>query len=284
MTPNSNLSPLPIYDTLNEQYHNRPYSYGEVICLIADSRRILPFQSPIDLTSISITTVELISKDQATTIDITTSIVTAGLSIKAFTDYNLLIFPSITQLSITIAPGQWYLKYTFNDDIKYSEVFTSIVAPEDTYIKIIYWGEVNIEYKGGEIDYNDDYKNYIYVDSYIGKPEYPLLEELDNRDGYTYIKHQISEKRFQFEFICAEYMADALRILNLHDHIQINLPDGRIYDVENALVTPKWDEVGYKAIETIEFDVGDTIIKKIGYGVKRGDYNDDYNNDYSNES
>lgn len=58
---------------------------------------------------------------------------------------------------------------------------------------------------------------------------------------------------------------------------------GRKYDCDTFLITPKWQTQGNLASVECEFDCA-TVVKKIGRGVippeTKGDYNNDFNNDY----
>lgn len=206
-----------------------------------------------------------------------------NLSVKTFNDYDLLINNSVFIFPTLVLPaGKYYIKIEDSLNTWYSEVFT-VVDDLSQYLKLEYWDSDSIAYSGGHIDYNNPFKNYCYLQTEIGKPEYPFEEEAQQRDGYIFIEKQISEKKYKFEFLAPEYLCDALRIVRMHDFINIYFR-GKKYSVENIIFDPKWREQGNLAVMEVEFEC-DTIIKKIGRGIipsGNGDFNNDYNSDYDN--
>ena len=77
---------------------------------------------------------------------------------------------------------------------------------------------------------------------------------------------------------------DALRIVRMHDHIEVR-SKGQIYDVETIIINPKWKDQGDLASVEAEFECN-TVIKKIGKSIVSsggsGDFNTDFNNDFNN--
>jgi hypothetical protein len=90
------------------------------------------------------------------------------------------------------------------------------------------------------------------------------------------------KKKYKFEFIAPEYLCDAIRIVRMHDFVNIYFK-GKKYSVENIIFDPKWREQGNLAVVETEFEC-DTIVKKIGRGITfaESDYNNDFNNDFNN--
>ena len=283
MIPNNNLNILPFYNSIDEQNHRKDYAYGDVYKLITERTKLLPFQINREhLASAPITTAILYELKTGDSQDILTEINGAGLNIKEFTDYDLIINPSALIFpTLTITPGQYYIEIGDGTNTWYSEVFT-VVTDVSSFLKLKYYDIGNIEYTGGHIDYTAPFKNYLYIQTEIGKPEYPFEEEAQKRDGFTFVEKQVSEKKYKFEFLAPEYLCDALRIVRMHDIIYIYFK-GQTYRVENIILEPKWQEQGNLAIIEVEFEC-DTIVKKIGKGIipTGGEYNDDYNNDFNN--
>ena len=74
-----------------------------------------------------------------------------------------------------------------------------------------------------------------------------------------------------------------MRIIRMSDYVNVYF-DGRTYDCDTFLITPKWQTQGDIASVETEFECA-TVIKKIGKGValnNNGDYNGDFNEDFKN--
>lgn len=285
MIPNNNLNILPFYSSLDEQDHRKFYAYGHIYTLIAPNNKLLPFQINREHIANAVSSVTIIDVETGATTNILSELTSAGLNIKEFISdgYDLIINPSALIFpSLVLADGKYYLQISDGINTWYSEIFT-VVTDLSKYLKLEYWDSENIAYSGGHVDYSSPFKNYCYLQTEIGKPEYPFEEEAQQRDGYIFIEKQISEKKYKFEFIAPEYLCDALRIVRMHDFVNI-YSKGKKYSVENIIFDPKWREQGNLAVMEVEFEC-DTIIKKIGRGVapsQQGDFNNDYNNDYDN--
>lgn len=285
MIPNNNLNILPFYSSLDEQDHRKFYAYGHIYTLISPNSKLLPFQINRETRANSITVARLWNLETGTFIDILSELNASGLNIKQFASdgYDLIINPSAMIFpSLQIDAGKYYVQIADGIDNWYSEVFT-VVTDLNKYLRLEYWDSANIAYTGGHVDYSAPFRNYCYLQTEIGKPEYPFEEEAQQRDGFIFIEKQISEKKYKFEFLAPEYLCDALRIVRMHDFINIYF-QGKKYSVENIIFDPKWREQGNLAVMEVEFEC-DTIIKKIGRGItpsQNGDFNNDYNNDFDN--
>lgn len=285
MIQNDNLNILPFYSSIDEQNHRKAYAYGNVFQLISEKTKLLPFQINRTHRNNAINVARLYSFENGSYINILSELNAAGLSIKSFSadgydliiNYSALIFPTLV-----IEAGQYYVQLSDGVDTWYSDVFT-VVNDVSPYLKLKYYDIGNLYYNGGHIDYAAPFKNYVYLQTEIGKPEYPFEETVQERDGYTFVEKQISEKKYKFEFACPEYLADALRVVRMHDVIYIYFRN-KSYKVDNIIIEPKWQEQGDLAIVKVEFEC-DTVIKKVGKGTipqDTGDFNDDYNDDYDN--
>lgn len=286
MIPNNNLNILPFYSSLSEQNHRKFYAYNEVYPLITRSGNLLPFQiNRPHSASTPITVFKLIELGTGSETDILREVNGAGLVIKEYSaeGYDLIINPAALIFpNLTMTQGEYYVEVSDGTNTWFSEVFT-VVNNLSEYLKIEYWDRDAIAYYGGHIDYTAPYKNYCFVNSEIGKPEYPFKEDAQNRDGYIFIEKQISEKKYKFEFLAAEFLCDALRVVRMHDFINIHFK-GKTYKVENIIFEPKWKEQGNLAVMEVEFEC-DTIVKKIGKGIiqtNAGDFNNDFNDDFNN--
>lgn len=283
MTPNNNLFPLPWYDSVERQNHRREYAFGNIYQLITPDRRLLPFQIRRDTRSADITKFLLRDIQGKLISDITSQIKETGLHIKRFKadGYDLIIYPGNLPMAITTPEGLYYAEITDGTQTWYSEVY-NVVRIVDNYLMIEWWDDEPLYYEGGHIDYDGEkYKNRIYLQTQVGKPEYTFEEDGEDRDGFFYPEKQISEKTYKFNFIAPEYLCDAMRIIRMSDHVEIT-SRGEKYVADSFLITPEWRQQGDLAAVEAEFET-DTVIKKIGRGYlarNAGDFNNDFNNDF----
>ncbi len=282
MTPNNNYNILPFYSTIAEQNHRKWYAYGNIYTLISPNYKLLPFQIVRPHSTAPLTLGVLYKLGLSIGTNLLTEFNFAGLHITPFTTegYDLIINDSVLAFpdGLLLAPGHYYVELTDGTNVWYSEVFT-VVNDLTPFMKLEYWDPAKISYAGGHIDYTAPYKNYLYIQTEIGKPEYPFEETAQTRDGHIFVEKQISEKKYIFKFIAPEYLCDALRLVRMHSHITIYFQNKQ-YSVESIIFDPKWQEQGDLAAMDVEFRC-DTVVKKIGRGLTYSDAGGDFNHDYS---
>lgn len=285
MTPNNNLFPLPWYDSLERQNHRRDYAFGNVFPLITPDRKLLPFQIRRNTRSNGITKLILRNLQGQQIADIRSQMIETGLHVKRFQSegYDLIIYTGNLPMAITTHEGLYYAEMSDGVQTWYSEVF-DIVRTVDEYMMIEWWDEQPLYYEGGHIEYDGaKYKNRVYLQTQVGKPEYNFEEDGEDRDGYFFPEKQVSEKVYKFTFLAPEYLCDAMRIIRMSDHVEIT-SRGEKYNADSFLITPEWQQQGDLAAVEAEFET-DTVIKKIGRAQAvtiKGDFNSDYNDDYLN--
>lgn len=282
MIPNNNLSVLPFYKSSGRQNHRKDYAQGEVFPLITPDRKILPFQIIRNHRANGITQVLLKNFDGSTHLDITSQMLSTGLVIKEYSSfyYDIISYDGVLPMPIMTPEGRYYIEVSDGVERVYSDVFT-IVRNLSDYLKITYWDNESLLFDGGRIDFSAGFKYSIYLPTELGRPEYPFSEEVEDRDGFSFVEKQVSEKTFKFNFIAPEYLCDAMRIIRMVDNVEIT-NKGDTYDADSFLITPKWLEGGYLASVEAEFQCN-TIVKKIGQGytaASLGDFNNDFNNDF----
>lgn len=283
MIPNNNLSVLPFYTDISKQNHRKDYAFGEVFPLLTPDRSVLPFQFIRATKGNAISYVRLKKLDGSTFLTITSQMLETGLSINRYESlgYDVIMYRGILPMTITTPEGQYYVEIS-DGSIYYSDVFT-IVRKLDDCLKIEYRDLESLVFENGRIDYTNAFKFNVYLQTQLGRPDYPFEEQVEDRDGETFVEKQISEKTFKFNFLAPEYLCDAMRIIRMSDDVTVR-NKGDVYDVDNFLITPKWQDGGYLAAVETEFQCN-TILKKIGVGLIEqglGDYNNDYNNDFNN--
>ena len=244
---------------------------------------LLPFQVVISKGT-SISWARLYDFNTEKYIDITDSMKENGLTIKSFTDFNLLKYPGTLPIVEIKHEGLYYLAINISDlGTIYSDIFTVTNRVSD-YLLIEYSNSYNFELKNGIVDFSDNFAFKCYLNTQIGKPEYDFEEEATERMGYTFIESQVSKKIYKFTFLAPEYLCDALRIVRLCENKQITSKQ-QIYDAITFNIEPNWEDQGDLASVECEFET-DTVIANIGgYTPKLagGDFNIDFNNDFDIE-
>ena len=288
MIPNNNLSVLPWYRTIAQQNARKWWVYGRVYPLFTPAGFVLPFQFIVPHeSSVTIGQIWLYDANTDTQIEnCRTKLIDSGLTSKQFAtlNYDVIVYPGLLPAFTEMGNGRYYLRMTVNNLYYYSDIFT-VVNDIEPYLKITWWDVGDFVMDAGTIVYtNPAFKNVLYLQTDLAKPEYPFEEEGETRDGYFFPTKQISEKRYRFNFFASEYLLDVMRFVRMADFAEIEY-HGQRYSLDTFLITPEWENNGDVAAVEAVFDTA-TVAKKIGLGyikAQRGDYNDDFNNDFNNE-
>lgn len=289
MIPNNNLSVLPWYTSIEQQNARKWWMYGRVYPLFTQGGFVLPWQliTPhSSATPESIRPVELYDANTGLVVD--TSFAgnfRSQISKVEFTNYgyDVWVFPGTLPVFPSLQNGRYYLYMEIDLAPYYSEIFT-VVNDMDPYLKITWWDDNDFVMDAGTIVYAQPaFRNIVYLQADIAKPEYIFEEEGETRDGYFFPIKQISEKRYRFNFLSSEYLLDVMRLIRMADHIVITYR-GQEYVPDTFLITPEWENNGDVAVVEAVFETA-TVAKKIGAGggtyIRLGDYNNDFNNDFS---
>lgn len=262
MSPNNNFNILAWYDSIDQQNHRKSYVYGSIWGLIAPDNSILPFQfvSPGSLGNVTSIVVKSLNSNKS--IDLTGKL---DIQVTNHTDddnnaYSIVMHKGNSTISPKLSEGRHYIVLKQGTKTWYSEVFT-VVSNISCYIKLEYWDNDNLYFKGGHIDYTSGFKFVCYLSTKIGKPSYPFEEELTERDGYKFIEKQTSSKVYNMTFNAPEFMCDALRLVRMCDNINIT-SDGKVYRALSFSVNVDWEDYGDVAAVDAEFET-DTVVTKI---------------------
>lgn len=286
MIPNNNLSVLPWYTSVEQQNARKWWIYGRVYPLFTPAMFMLPFQIIRNhRDSFNVGYFRVYDKDFNLVGTYTQEIIDAGITVKSFASlgYDVIVFPGQLPVFAQFQNGQYFAVLSDGLNVWYSEIFT-VVNDIQPYLKIEWWDLTDFVMDAGTIVYtNPTFKNVLYLDSSIAKPEYPFEEEGETRDGYFFPVKQISEKHYRFKFLASEYLLDVMRFIRMADFAEITY-NGQRYSLDTFLITPDWEDNGDVASVEAEFDTA-TVAKKIGLGyikAQRGDFNDDYSDDFDN--
>ena len=289
MIPNNNLSVLPWYSSIEQQNARKWWLYGRVYPLFTPAGFLLPFQILLDYRATpSMSACVLYDANTNAVVDssVATKLNNTGFAFKQFSalGYTVAVYPGLLPAFTSLANGRYYLRITINGVYYYSEIFT-VVNDIQPYLKITWWDNDDFTMDAGTIVYKTPaFKNVLYLQSDLAKPEYPFEEEGETRDGYFFPTKQISEKRYRFNFLASEYLLDVMRFIRMADFAEIEY-HGQRYSLDTFLITPEWEDNGDVAAVEAVFDTA-TVAKKIGLGyikAQRGDFNDDFNNDFNNQ-
>lgn len=129
------------------------------------------------------------------------------------------------------------------------------------YLKLQWSNTCNL----GRIYYDGDFRNMIYFDSEVGKPEYEYeVEEEYNSEGVLIATYQRLNKVYKFEVFVPEYIVDALQAMQLHDTITLTVINtGYTGTITNVKVDVSWEDITNEcmALCTISFQQEDQIVK-----------------------
>ena len=291
MNPLNNLSVLPFYSSLSEQNARKWWTYGRIYPLFAPASFLLPFQIIAKFDEGVTPTIfasELVSTKGERIVNIVE--INNNIDIVNFGDYYIIAFRALTPIiSVNIPEGQYHLNIGIGLGFGVVQSFVSevmtVVNDMTPYLKITWWDNEDLVFDAGRVMYKNgstQYKQWLYLNSDIAKPEYIFEEEIENRDGFAFPVKQISEKKYKFSFLASEYLLDVMRLIRMADYIEINYA-GKTFHPDSFLITPEWENQGDVAVVNAEFET-DTVIKKLGVGYIRptgGQFNIDYNEDYT---
>ena len=285
MIPNNNFSVLPWYRSIDEQNAKKWWVYGRVYPLFTPAGFMPTWQIYTEQSNYALLFDIINANTGEQVVRISSSnFASYGITRKDFSDGMMVwSYPAIVPIANEMENGRYYIHFYMDEYDLISDVFT-VVNDIQPYLKLEWWDEADFVMDAGVIAYDGTFRNILYLDSNIAKPEYPFEEEGESRDGYFFPIKQISEKRYRFNFLAPEYLLDVLRFVRMADHVQVT-KGNNTYSVDTILLTPEWQADGDLAVVSTEFDTA-TVAKKIGVGyirALRGDFNDDFNNDFNNQ-
>jgi hypothetical protein len=126
------------------------------------------------------------------------------------------------------------------------------------YLCISWWNDHDL----GDILYQDGFKNKIYLDVEVEKPEYNTTIESDlNGDSVEITKFRKWEKVYRFECWMQEDLVDAFTLMQIHDNIEVTLQSGDVIQVakHGLRCEPTWEEIGCLAKCVVSFAENYTV-------------------------
>lgn len=254
---------------------NRSYSYGQVFPLVEEVGVLPPFQFSRNLAETGFQNPTLIRRSDGLETSIQVALLLTGLTGETVATagneigYTMVIYPGSAALPVS-GLGEGIYNLRFEDDnanVFYSEYFSWVrgLHYRNDYIKLEWWHNEDIMFSGGKIRYLFPYKNRIWLQSDIGKPDYPVVEKVVNRDGVDFATQTISYKLHKFQFLANEHMLDTLALVRAHDakvvtHMGKVIGEGNFDKIYSFLLTPEWQEQGDIATVDVEFRTNKVVI------------------------
>ena len=293
MNRNNNLSPIPFYESLEEQDFRKWYAYGKIYKNIVSESVLVPFFLSHPNTSASISWIkffkccdEEITGSGSFNISFNEAFNTSqggqplgtillnNMSSFVSGDHKIYYFPIYGFLGMALPRGYFYIQIHFSDNTdRYSDIFYVEPSAAHRGITLKWYDAEDLEYADGVIPYGHNiganyYGSVVYLDSEIGMPEYSNTEDGEERDGRFFPIKRISEKVYKFKIVVPEYMCDLLRTVGLSDVIYVKDQYGREYYPDHFEIDVNWLEGGDLAEVICTFET-DTVVKKIGksYGT-----------------
>ena len=236
--------------------------------LLMPVSQLLPFQIKRPAGILPIQTINAVPAKGGTVIDVLERINPIDLRKYAFDDYDYLVHFGTQDLSSDLPTGEYYLEVSDGINTWYSEVIAikdfdpvDLSSNSCAITKITYWDTCDV----ADIFYRTaffnipQYKNIIYLDIDIGKPEYEFTEEgEEDGEGNFSPDYKRLEKQYLLQGVYPEYFVDALTLLPLHKSktgvIEVLTDRGYTGRVDRITVDPSWQgERGLWALTDIVF-------------------------------
>lgn len=254
------------YSSLNQQHRYKPYAFGASAPIAAGYSRVPPFQMVMPLDQASITSFVVVSSQTGTEAEYFGNMIGGGLETRSFAQYKIVVWPGTVPILPILPVGRYYAKMSNGVETFYSDEWEVLNNLSD-YWRLEYCHGEDFPLPGGNghIDYRFGYKNFFYLKTEIGKPEYFYEERIAQRDGANLPIQQIRWKNHRFEVVAPEEVCDMLSLIRLHDYVKISRGP-REYEVDEISFEPQWLEQGDLAAVAVEFRT-DTIVVVNGRGV-----------------
>lgn len=264
----TNSGVLPFLPAVKWFHHRREFSFGNVFPLVAPLGRIPPFQFSRALDETGIGNITLIRYADGQEYSVQVAMLLTGLTGATYPTsgneigYEHTLYPGSVALPVSgLTEGIHYLRFEDSmGEFFLSELFTWTQGLENRrdYVKVEWWHNEAVTFSGGRIQYDFPYKNWVWLHTDIGKPDYQVTERVVNRDGIDFPLQTISYKVHKFQFHATEYLLDSMYLIRAHDHKEVThmgnvIGAGDFDKIFSFLLTPEWREQGNVASVEVEF-------------------------------
>jgi hypothetical protein len=134
-----------------------------------------------------------------------------------------------TSFDFQIPCGSYYMMLTTTDNtIYYSEVITvkDFIPSHSPYVMLEWFNNCDISDVIYQPIVYSSYKNRMYIDGPISKPEYPIKEEgeEDGNSDFNVTFQKWEKKEILTVPKCPDFIVDSLTGIKLHDTIEVTKP------------------------------------------------------------
>ena len=275
----NNYGTLCWFDDVKFQHRNKWYEYDHYQPVTTWTNQIPPFQHPLNSDSSVVISFQLVNVEDNEFFEIRNEMEAAGMRLRTYAatdDYpahRLVVWPAVAKIPGQYKEGVYYAIMRTADKTWYSEHFVmrNHMGDDFIYLEWVHAEKYNLYPQLGHfIDYNGNYKNFLWIKCDIGKPQWFYEEEFEDRDGFPYPVHQVKFKLNQFSIIVSEYYLDILAEIPLHDCVNI-IHQGHTYEVDRFIMNqPTWFPQGSLAEVVLQFRYDTTTIVS-GRGVISSD-------------
>ena len=243
--------PLRIYEVKEHRNRYLPGGDNRAFKLICPLTQLLPFQIKRENGLFPVLSIQLIDSDTDTPVlELIDDLDSSELAVFDFVSYDYIVHYGQVPHTATIEPGRYYLQITDSIKTWYSEDITFMDFDYENLelcvpTKIVFWDTCDV----ADIFYRTvehkqkQYKNILYLDVDIGRPEYSVREEgEEDAFGELTIEYAVSEKKYLLQHVFPQYILDVLNILPLHyaGEIEISTYRGYTEKVTKISIDPKW--------------------------------------------
>lgn len=220
--------PLRLHENLMHQNQHRSNTDITPFKLYCPLNYLLPFQIRRIAGIRDLTSIQLVNNITNAKTEIINNLDESELERLSFENFDYLIHYGQLPHTATIAQGDYYIEVTDGTTIWYSEVMTFVDFDKDNIAgsciktKIEYWDKYNVAdmfYRTYQFT-NKQYKNVMYLDLAVGRPQWDYEIEGDrDGDGQLVPETLTREKEYLLQGVFPEYFIDALSMIPLHQSV-----------------------------------------------------------------
>lgn len=236
------------------QHRRRSYNYGNRYRLPVPQNRIPPFQISRPANGYDVASFVLVKAADGSEIDVLADTQASGLQVltglqdEQGRTVDVIRYPSTIDLPGSYDLGYYYARISDGVNVWHSDDFC-MVDDLSGMVKLSWWNDTPILYRDGVLDYSGSYRNWVYLSTDIAQPQYQLDRVVNTRNTVPYVERTTSYKQYNFTAIISEFLADCLRLVPVHDHVEIEYRD-ELFEVDEFLYgEPQWQTGGLAAIE-----------------------------------
>lgn len=239
-------------------HHRRDYVRGKRYRLPVEVGYFYPFQLVRDRSPFGITRFEIVREEDGQVFNVLADMVATGLSIIPGDTSDTIRYLGTVALPGFWEQGLYHAKMSDGSQTWETDTFC-MVADVSEMVKVEWWHNEPIRYRDGVIDYAYPYRNYIWLATDIGKPTYPVDQEVKVKNGVEIPLRVTTWKQYNFEHLIPEYLADVLRTVHQHHNKRV-YHLGEVYDCQRfSLDNLTWEEYGRLAVAEFVFRT-DTVV------------------------